>query len=281
MKMVKPRYAVPLSSTSNILRSGQTYLSRRTLRRGSLIVPMTTSEEPQGQSPPLCPRRTSLHSASSSSSSCSSRTSTASERRSACLLAPTTTDLTFRPSTPNPQPPHPLRAAADLGDKSRLQYSIHKPGRGLLKEIALVFPSIPDMKDVVVVPTFQQTATDLVHVNGDTGYERDLLLRYIEQWATQVSQKLSKLGYWSDLADPSSGYPLFSQRGPHLYPDVDGSSTLLRYQTIQVGCCRVLVHPTWGTRAYPATFFACAPWEAVRDAIESVGSQPIEVPNVP
>ena len=44
-----------------------------------------------------------------------------------------------------------------------------------------------------------------------------------------------------------------------MYPDVQGNERLLRYPCTQAGCCKVLLHPLWGSRNYPGTLFSLAP----------------------
>ena len=43
-----------------------------------------------------------------------------------------------------------------------------------------------------------------------------------------------------------------------VYPDVVGAQLLLRYETVDAGCCRVLLHPRWRSRCYPTTAFTTA-----------------------
>jgi hypothetical protein len=46
--------------------------------------------------------------------------------------------------------------------------------------------------------------------------------------------------------------------GGRVYPDVVGAQMLLRYDTVDAGCCRVLLHPRWQSRCYPSTLFTTA-----------------------
>jgi len=62
-----------------------------------------------------------------------------------------------------------------------------------------------------------------------------------------------------DLADPCSGLPVLGERGGSFYPDVIGGQMLLNYDVIDTGCCKLLAHPRWHTRVYPATLFTTAP----------------------
>ncbi len=38
-----------------------------------------------------------------------------------------------------------------------------------------------------------------------------------------------------------------------------GFEHLLRYKTQNAGCCKILLHPRWGSSCYPATIFTTAP----------------------
>jgi len=57
------------------------------------------------------------------------------------------------------------------------------------------------------------------------------------------------------------------------YSEVEGLSVLLGYRTANAGCCKVVLHPKWGTSVYPATLFARAPPAAVEAAIKGAEEQ--------
>ena len=57
---------------------------------------------------------------------------------------------------------------------------------------------------------------------------------------------------------------MLSEAGGQVYPDVVGAQMLLRYDTVDAGCCRVLLHPRWQSRCYPATVFTTADVATVR-----------------
>ena len=75
---------------------------------------------------------------------------------------------------------------------TRLQYSLHRPGRHLMREIALVFPGLAsgnvdddlqglkgDFKDLIIITTFQQAVQDLIGITPETNWERIMLLEYV------------------------------------------------------------------------------------------------------
>lgn len=47
------------------------------------------------------------------------------------------------------------------------------------------------------------------------------------------------------------------------YSEVAGFEHLLRYKTQNAGCCKILLHPRWGSSCYPATIFTTAPLPAL------------------
>lgn len=55
-----------------------------------------------------------------------------------------------------------------------------------------------------------------------------------------------------------------------VYGEVEALSSLLGYRCANAGCCKVVLHPKWGSSVYPATLFAKAPLEAVTAAIHEV-----------
>ncbi|ORZ40778.1 hypothetical protein BCR44DRAFT_123687 [Catenaria anguillulae PL171] len=82
-------------------------------------------------------------------------------------------------------------------------------------------------------------------------------------------------GSWFDFTDPASGYPILSQPGPSLYPDVHGAQALLHYDVMNVGCCKVLLHPRWSSRVYPTTCFTTAPLPVILDCLQELGMPPV------
>lgn len=63
-----------------------------------------------------------------------------------------------------------------------------------------------------------------------------------------------------------------SESGPGFYPDVNACEALLRYDLVPVGCCKVINHPQWGTRNYPATLFTTAPVEVLNRVLDEINS---------
>lgn len=86
-------------------------------------------------------------------------------------------------------------------------------------------------------------------------------------WAEKIVKELERNGHWADVADPSSGYAVFTQRGSATYSEVDGAQRLRAFDSVQAGGCYLLSHPRWGVNVYPATLFATAPIDVLRECI--------------
>ena len=147
----------------------------------------------------------------------------------------------------------------------------------------------------LIVPTMQRTALDIcktgeaVDVEKDECLERFLFVAektvsHIESATTTVNQTNQKNNdytttsttttnsynnyYWADYVDPCSGLPMRTKSCQRVYGEVDACETLLGYDCANVGCCKILSHPKWGSHVYPATIFTTAPAEVVVKALE-------------
>lgn len=87
------------------------------------------------------------------------------------------------------------------------------------------------------------------------------------KFAKAFCDALIEGGYWADYIDPCSGLPMIHREGNNVYGEVQGLVSLLGYQTQNAGCCKIVLHPVWGTSVYPASMFCKAPLEAAQRAI--------------
>ncbi|GBG88949.1 hypothetical protein CBR_g48559 [Chara braunii] len=138
------------------------------------------------------------------------------------------------------------------------------------------------------------------------GEDMDRMLGVFLRWQSSICGYLQSKGYWADSVDPSSGYALAprggwgnttssthqqghagSQQDPLVekrimekppqehwesklcYSEVYAARVLLGYEVQQVGACPVVVHPRFGTRAYPASLVTTAPLEPLLEAISA------------
>ena len=187
----------------------------------------------------------------------------------------------------------PLAAAADAAAGSSLpparhqltpptllpngiEFSVHTIPRAFRHDLQPVLPGVALEGELplLLVPTCQHAAVDLVSWGDAEAAEKDLLLERFVAWAAAVCERLAARGCWGDYVDPCSGLAVRTPHSRIAYPEVDAFETLLRWRTAVAGCCKVLSHPAWGTSVYLATLFAKAPVEVLeevlREAAEAV-----------
>jgi hypothetical protein len=166
------------------------------------------------------------------------------------------------PLTPHPNSPPHLPPCPPPGAPKRV-----------LDQVTGIFPGLSAATDLLVIPTCQRSDVDLVTTGEAADAEKDRLLERFAEWAVALCGRLSSAGYWCDYIDPCSGLPMMHKEGQTPYSEVEGLTVLLGYRTANAGCCKVVLHPKWGTSVYPATVFARAPAAAVEAAIRAVEAQ--------
>jgi len=152
-------------------------------------------------------------------------------------------------------------------NRGEVEYSIHACPKALFREAKFVFPFM--QKDMaaegalLVIPTCQKALHDLVKVGPEIEDEKDRLLEVFMDFAKTVCTELREGGHWADYIDPCSGLPMMTEDCNKVYSEVDGLQVLLQYKTMNCGCCKVLLHPVWGSGVYPASMFTTAPRDVV------------------
>lgn len=126
----------------------------------------------------------------------------------------------------------------------------------------------------LVIPTNQEARVDLVGIGEHIEEEKDRLLNVYMAFARTVCLKIRKAGYWSDYIDPCSGLPMLSPNCNKVFSEVDGMECCLGYKSYNAGFCKILTHPLWGSKVYPASIFCYAPKDFVVDTIANCYNQP-------
>ena len=102
----------------------------------------------------------------------------------------------------------------------------------------------------------------------DADIEKDFCLERYVAFAKRVTDRLMADGHWADYIDSCSGLSMVNKDSQQIYGEVDALVTLLNYQTINTGCCKIALHPTWGSAMYPASIFTKAPVTALQRAVQ-------------
>jgi hypothetical protein len=110
-----------------------------------------------------------------------------------------------------------------------------------------------------------------LYPNQEVNQVRKQLYNKIVAWAGAMREALKKRGFWSNTACPITGSCMFGERSAHVYNELTGLTMMLNYDSIPIGCCGIVLHPTWGRAAYPVTMFTLAPFEVLKEAAAEVG----------
>lgn len=167
----------------------------------------------------------------------------------------------------------------------QFEHSVHLPSRLLRNDIELVFR--PDLeteferhpagkisgatyddflwRNLLVVPTWQPGSCDLSEICNKVNQERKDMLEKFDAWASGVRARLGQ--NWSDASCPMEGNARFGNRTSAIYNELEGLTQLLKYDSVPVGCCGIVLHPLWQRQAYPVTFFSTAPLDTLKKAI--------------
>ena len=114
---------------------------------------------------------------------------------------------------------------------------------------------------------------DLVQIGEGVDTEKDFCLERFVSFAKRVTDRLIAEGHWADYIDPCSGLSMVHKDSQQIYGEVDALVTLLNYQTSNTGCCKVALHPTWGSAVYPASIFTKAPLDVLQNALQATEAE--------
>eukprot|EP00899_Mesostigma_viride_P010122 jgi/Mesvir1/19110/Mv12855-RA.1 len=151
---------------------------------------------------------------------------------------------------------HPVTASEDI------EYSVHSCPKPYTEELRAIFPGV-DVSQLLIIPTNQRARLDLAGVGADIEDEKNRLLDEFLKFSRTLEATLAAEGHWADYMDPCSGLPMVHRETQVVYSEVDSMEYLLGYKTANAGCCKVLLHPRWGSGVYPSTFFTTAPLDVV------------------
>jgi hypothetical protein len=158
----------------------------------------------------------------------------------------------------------PRVVATSTGD---LQVSIHETRKAFQREIEFVLPGVALDKGLLAIATMQNARHDLVQVGDDIETEKDRLLETFMAFSKDLCERLIAKGHFADYIDPCSGLAMITKDANKVFSEVDSAQQLLGYSVMNAGCCKVLLHPSWGSAVYPATIFTNATTEEVVDAL--------------
>lgn len=194
---------------------------------------------------------------------------------------PSSSDLALDAQQPPQWSPPPGVLLAPTMLPNKIEVSIHELPRLMRRDLVLVLPSWPVSsyegqgergEKLYAICTAQRASLELVNWGPEAAQQKDFLLERFAEWANMVCDLLTSRGFpLCDFIDPCSGLPARTKGCTTVYPEVDAFETLLKYKTYNASGCRVISHPSWGTRIYPASVLVVAPITTVLMCITEAG----------
>jgi Methylmalonic aciduria and homocystinuria type D protein len=163
---------------------------------------------------------------------------------------------------------YPIHLVGKLGQA--IQISIHSPSQYICTNRERIFPDWKD-KSMWVAVVLAKARYEMLEDNDIVEAEKQVLREQFIRYGFDVAFNLRDGGYFSDLVDPRTGYPILSRPGEFPHDDTAVVKALLGYPIIK-NKCRVVLHPSWGTAVYPGILISEAPPVMIEWMLKSVAS---------
>lgn len=140
---------------------------------------------------------------------------------------------------------------------------------GLHSGFMLLFPGVSAISQLTVITLSEHTINDMTGWSSAIEEEREQLLEHFVDSAKEICSRLSAAGNWADFIDPSSGRAFYTTAysSATLF-ETDDRFQQLGFDILDLGCCKCIRHPLWGSHAFVGTIFTDAPTRS--PAIQSI-----------
>lgn len=146
-----------------------------------------------------------------------------------------------------------------LRSQDMFQVTAHSCPELLLSDFRELFPGKSLGNRITVLTICQKTQNDMRAWNPMMEKEREEMMEHFVSLATGIVSKLQDNGFWADFIDPFSGRPMNAGYTQATFWETDERYRKLGFEIDDVGCCRVLRHHQWGTKAFVGSIFTNAP----------------------
>ncbi|KAI1278036.1 Cobalamin trafficking protein CblD [Halotydeus destructor] len=167
----------------------------------------------------------------------------------------------------------------DDEDKRRpnevLECFAHQCPELLTKDFQELFPARKLGKNVTVVTISQKCKSDMSVWSQEMELEREELMEHFIQMAKDIVGRFNDAGYWADFVDPFSGRPVRGSYTPATLFETDERYRNFGFDIEDLGCCKVIRHHAWGTRAFVGSLFTNAPVDSreVQEVLRTLGHE--------
>lgn len=116
----------------------------------------------------------------------------------------------------------------------------------------------------------QKSCLSLIDNNPEVAQEKNYLREQFLRFGGDLVEQLRDRGFESDLFDPRSGYPVFSNKGSLTLNDNGLVHALLGFRLIPYQNCSLLIHPQWQTAVYPSTVVSTASSTILKSTLSEI-----------
>jgi len=146
------------------------------------------------------------------------------------------------------------------GPADTMEYRAHACPKMLKTDFQELFPKMDlSNTNLTIVLCSLKAATDQATWSTLVEAEREKLMENFIQGATEVCMTFEEEGFWADFIDPFSGKPYKAPHTNFTMFETDERYRQLGMDIRDLGCCKVISHPVWGTYCFIGTIFTDAP----------------------
>uniref|UniRef100_A0A3P9ITX0 NID domain-containing protein n=1 Tax=Oryzias latipes TaxID=8090 RepID=A0A3P9ITX0_ORYLA len=164
-------------------------------------------------------------------------------------------------------PPHRVPSADCFLGGLGVECAVQSCPSALKKDFRSMFPE-ERLSDLTVVTVTQRTRNDMTSWSAQVEQERLEKLDQFVLGATEICSALQKKGFWADFIDPSSGLPFFGAHTNNVLFETDDRYQQLGFSIEDLGCCKAIRHPAWGTHVFVGALFTDAPCGTLTDTLD-------------
>ncbi|EGC28855.1 hypothetical protein DICPUDRAFT_43706 [Dictyostelium purpureum] len=119
---------------------------------------------------------------------------------------------------------------------------------------------------------WRQTKLPMSGFSSATDEEREEKSLFFIETASNFCNIVKENGYWSDFIDPLSGVPYINRDNANSVFVPTDSVQMMGIDIIDVGCCQVMIHPTWKVRSFFSIMISTAPFEIIDNSLHQINN---------
>lgn len=151
-----------------------------------------------------------------------------------------------------------IRPSERSRSDSRVECAVLSCPEALRKDFLSMFPDAPS-SELTIITVTQRSRSDMSSWSPAVEQEREAMLDRFVRGAEEICRDLRVGGFWADFIDPSSGLAFFGPYTNNTLFETDDRFSRLGFHIEDLGCCRAIRHPLWGTHVFVGTIFTSGP----------------------